>query len=78
MQITLNLPNDLILFEGLEKVKKEAAIGYALWLFKGQRVTLAKAAEIADESIYNFMQYCKEAQIPVIDIDKATLAAELL
>ena len=46
-------------------------------LFKAARVTLSKAAELADMTIYDFMKVCKENQIAVIDITREELLQEL-
>jgi predicted HTH domain antitoxin len=40
-------------------------------------VTLAKAAEVADMSLYDFMALCKVSQIPVMDFSRDELEAEL-
>jgi len=50
---------------------------YALWLYQRERVTLAKAAEIAGVTLYDFMSLCKSNQIPVLDISRDELVAEL-
>jgi predicted HTH domain antitoxin len=48
-----------------------------LWLFQRERVTLTKAAEIAGVSLYEFLNLCKSNQIPVIDMSRDELTAEL-
>ena len=58
-------------------VREELRQSYALWLFQRERVTLAKAAEVADMSLYDFMALCKASQIPVMDISREELTAEL-
>jgi len=46
-------------------------------LFKTAKVTLSKAAELAGIDIYDLIRFCKEEQIPVIDITKEELLKEL-
>lgn len=77
MQIAIDLPNDLITFQGAADTCQELRISYALWLFQRERVTLTKAAEIAGVSLYEFLNLCKSNQIPVIDMSRDELTAEL-
>jgi predicted HTH domain antitoxin len=78
MDVSISLPQEFVVFEGVSKVQQEIKISYALWLFRHHRVTIAKAADLASMSIYEFMQRCHEEQIAVIDLDKESLLAELL
>jgi predicted HTH domain antitoxin len=48
-----------------------------LWLFKHEKVTLAKAAELANMGIYDFIAACKENQLSVINISEEELVEEL-
>jgi predicted HTH domain antitoxin len=66
-----------VAFQGAASVREELRQSYALWLFQRERVTLAKAAEVADMSLYDFMALCKVSQIPVMDISRDELEAEL-
>lgn len=77
MQINIDLPNDFVAFQGLPALRKEITTSYALWLFQHERVTLAKAAELAGLDMYDFMGVCKENRVPVIDISHAELVEEL-
>lgn len=77
MQIAIDLPNDFVAFQGEQAIQQDMRCSYALWLYRAQRVTIARAAQLAGTDIYDFMQSCKENQIPVIDIDKATLLTEI-
>ena len=77
MQIAVNLPNDFVAFQSVAEIEKDMRISYALWLFKNARVTLAKAAELADMDIYDFMYSCKKNGVAVIDISKEELLEEL-
>jgi predicted HTH domain antitoxin len=77
MQVAINLPSDFVEMQTTDVIEREMRISYALALFKAARVTLSKAAELADMSIYDFVRTCKENQIPVIDITREELLQEL-
>ncbi|MDM8564327.1 UPF0175 family protein [Candidatus Halobeggiatoa sp. HSG11] len=77
MQIAIDLPNDFMAMQVEKKVKQEMCLSYALRLFKTSRVTLSKAAELADLDIYDFITCCKKERIPVIDITKEELLGEI-
>lgn len=77
MQIAIDLPNDFVAFQAEPILRKEITTSYALWLFQRERVTLAKAAELAGLDLYDFMGVCKENRVPVIDISRADLVEEL-
>lgn len=77
MQIAVNLPNDFVAFQSVAEIEKDIRISYSLWLFKNARVTLAKAAELANLDIYDFMSVCKQNDVAVIEISKEELLEEL-
>jgi predicted HTH domain antitoxin len=77
MQIALNLPNEFVLLQSVSDIEKDIRLSYALWLFKGSKVTLAKAAELANLDIYDFMAECKRHEIPVINPSREELLNEL-
>jgi predicted HTH domain antitoxin len=77
MRIAIDFPNDFLMFQGPTFVAQEIRIVYALWLYQQARVTLAKAAQLAEMDIYEFMQTCKANHVPVIDIRPEELAEEL-
>ena len=77
MQITIDLPNDFVELESNHNIQKEMQLSYALWLFKAGRVTIAKAAQLAGLDLYNFMQACKDNQVPVIDVTREELLEEI-
>jgi predicted HTH domain antitoxin len=77
MQIAVNLPNDFVAFQSVAEIEKDMRISYALWLFKNARVTLVKAAELAEMDIYDFISTCKQNGVAVIDISKEDLLEEL-
>lgn len=77
MQIALELPNDFAALQSAVELKQEVASAYALWLYQRERVTLAKAAELAGLDLYDFMALCKSNQIAVIDSTREELLEEL-
>ena len=77
MQITIDLPNDFVMFQGEQTIQRDIRLTYALWLFKSELVTITKAAKIAGMDIFDFMAACKENRIPVIAVDREELLAEL-
>lgn len=77
MQIAIELPNDLVAFQTAADIRQELRTSYALWLYQRGRVTLAKAAEVAGVSLYDFMGLCKSNQVPVLDITREELLEEL-
>lgn len=77
MQVAIDFPNEFVLFQGEQEIRRDLQLSYALWLLKAERVTLSKAAELAGINIYDFMAACKENQIPVIDVAKEELLAEI-
>jgi predicted HTH domain antitoxin len=77
MQITLNLPNDFVTLQSPVEIEQDMRLSYALWLFKFSKVTLSKAAELAELTIYDFISACKKNDIAVIDMTKDELLEEL-
>ena len=77
MQIAIELPNDFVAFQTMTDLKQEVRSSYALWLYQRGRVTLAKAAELAGISLYDFMSLCKSNQVAVIDMTREELLDEI-
>lgn len=77
MQIAIELPNDFVQLQALPEIRAEVRASYALWLYQRERVTLAKAAELAGVTLLEFMQICKANRTPVIDITREELLEEL-
>lgn len=77
MQIAIELANDFVAFRAVTNIRQEVSTSHALWLYKRERVTLIKGAEVAGFSLYDFMGICKSNQIPVIDIKRDELLEEL-
>ena len=77
MQVAIDLPNDFVAFQAVGDIGQEVRASYALWLYQRERVTLGRAAEIAGVSLYDFMGLCKSNQIPVINLSRDELLAEL-
>ena len=76
MQIAIDLPNDFVNFQTVADIEKDMRLSYSLWLFKNAKVTITKAAELANLDIYDFMAACKQNQVSVIDISKQELLEE--
>ena len=76
MQIAVNLPNAFVAFQSVAEIEKDIRISYSLWLFKNARAPLAKAAELANLDIYDFMSVCKQNDVAVIEISKEELLEE--
>lgn len=76
MQIAIELPNDFVAFQAAPTLRSEISASYALWLFQQERVTLAKAAELASMSLYDFMIFCKNNGVAVIGISPEELRDE--
>lgn len=77
MQIAIDLPNDFVAFQAVPDIRQEVRTSYALWLYQRERVTLAKASELAGVNLYDFMIICKANRIPVIDITRDELLEDL-
>ena len=77
MQIAIDLPNDFVAFQAVPEIRQEMRTSYALWLYQQERVTLAKAAELAGLDLYDFMVACKDNGVPVIKLSREQLLEEL-
>jgi predicted HTH domain antitoxin len=77
MQIAIDLPSDFVEMQTVSVIEREIRVSYSLSLFKAERITLSKAAELAGMNIYDFMRTCKENMIPVIDVTREELLQEL-
>lgn len=77
MKFSVELPSSFVDFQVHAQIEHDMRLAYALWLFKGAKVTIAKAAELAGLNIYEFIKACKDNQVSVIDITKDELLEEL-
>jgi predicted HTH domain antitoxin len=77
MRVAVDLPNDFVEMLTEQAIAKEMRLAYALALFKDARITIAKAAELAGITIYEFMAACKANRIPVIEVSREELVQEL-
>lgn len=77
MQVAIHLPGDFVQMQTAGVIEREMRVSYALALFKAARVTLSKAAELADLSIYDFIKVCKENQVSMINASREELLQEL-
>lgn len=77
MQIAIELPNDFVAFQTQHQIQRDISLAYALRLFQDERVTIAKAAELAGLDIYDFIAACKKNQVPVINTSREELLEEV-
>ena len=55
-------------------MEKELYLGFML--YKQEKVSIGRAAEVSGLDIYDFMKECSKNQIPVINISKEELQDE--
>ena len=77
MQLSINLPKNYVKFFNLNQLENDVLLNYALMLYKQERVSLSRGAEIANVNIYDFISACKQNNIPVINVTKDELKDEL-
>jgi predicted HTH domain antitoxin len=77
MQIAIDLPNEFVEFQTENDIKQEIRTSYAVWQYQHERVTLAKAAELAGFDLYEFMWICKANKVPIINITRDDILEEL-
>ena len=77
MQIAIELPNEFMAMQTEQAVEQEIRLSYALRLYKSAKVTLVKAADLANLDIYDFMQCCKEEGISTIEVTEEELEDEM-
>jgi len=78
MQIAIEIPSDFAMLQSRSEICEEIRTAYALWLYRQERITLMKAAELACLDLYGFMNLCKIHRIPVIDLSREELLEELV
>jgi predicted HTH domain antitoxin len=61
----------------MTEIEHDVRLSYALWLFKNAKVTISKAAELAELNIYEFISACKKNDVAVIDMSKEELLEDL-
>lgn len=80
MELRINIPESYTLYfdaNNEESVGKEFKKNNALMLFKQGRVSVSKAAELAELDIYEFLAECKKNEIPVVDYSPEELDKEI-
>lgn len=70
MYILIELPDDYFVLNKKDTVIKEIKLSYALWLFQQSRITIDKAAQLAEISLQDFIVTCKEYDIAITNIFK--------
>jgi len=65
--ITVDFPSDILLSlnENENELKKDIKISLAIRLYKLQKLTIGKAAQIAGMSHYNFETILSENEVPI-------------
>jgi predicted HTH domain antitoxin len=66
MTITLTLPDTYLLYAQRMDIAREIRLHHAQMLYLQQRISLGKAAELADCDIQEFMRQCALAHLPTI------------
>ena len=77
MQVAIDPPNDFVAFQAAADIRQEVRASHAIWRHQHERVALAKTARIAGMSLHDFMGLSRSNQIPVIDVSRDELPAEL-
>ena len=77
MQIAIEIPNDFVRLQSIQEIEREMRLSYALWLFKNSKITISKAAKLADMDIYSFISECKRNEIPIINVTKEELLEDI-
>lgn len=69
-RITVELPMDILLTlnEDENELKKEIRLALAIMLFRLEKITIGKAAQIADMSHLEFETKLSENQIPISNL----------
>jgi predicted HTH domain antitoxin len=76
MKVTLDIPDSYALYFGLSSIERQFKLFTALMLVKQGKISVSKAAELAEITIYDFLKQCKENDIPVVDYSKEELKEE--
>lgn len=77
MQIAIEFPDSYVTYYSQSLLREEILLNNALMLYKHGKVSIAKAAKLANQNLYDFIKECKKNAIPVIDLTKDELLAEL-
>lgn len=77
--INIDLPSDILLTlnESEKELKKRIKISLALQLYIQQKVTIGKAAQIAELSRFQFETLLSENQVPISSLDLADVLDDI-
>jgi len=77
--IKLQFPKDVFLHWGGSKkrIEKDVKKATALELFRDKRLSLGKAAELADMCLSDFIDLTREHKIPLVDYSPEELEEEI-
>ncbi len=76
MTITVTLPDTYPLSTSQSNIADEIRLHHAQMLYAQGRISLGKAAELANFDIQEFMRLCAQANLPSLDYNPNDLAAE--
>jgi predicted HTH domain antitoxin len=76
MKVTIDIPDSYALYFGLSGIERQLKLFTALMLVKQGKISVSRAAELAEITIYDFLKQCKENDIPVVDYSKEELKEE--
>jgi predicted HTH domain antitoxin len=77
MILNLEMPDSFFISQDKPALVDEIRLSYALFLFRQSRISLTRAAHMANKNIYVFMEECKKNRIPVIDYSNEEFQKEL-
>ena len=67
MKVTLNIPDNYILYIKPEDIEKNFKLNTALIMYKQGKFSLSQASDFSGTDIYDFISECKKLEIPVIN-----------
>lgn len=75
MLLTIDLPDSFQLYNQ-ESLAADIRLSIALMFFQQKKISIGKALQIADLSIYEFQKECRKNAITIVDYDEGDLRNE--
>ncbi|HEV7350367.1 UPF0175 family protein [Telluribacter sp.] len=77
--INIDLPSDILLTlnESENELKKRIKVSLATQLYVQQKVTIGKAAQIAEMSRFQFESFLSESKIPISTLDLEDILGDI-
>ena len=75
MLLTIDLPDSFQLYNQ-ESLAADIRLSIALMFFRQKKISIGKALQIADLSIYEFQKECRKNGIAIVDYDEGDLRNE--